>query len=819
MSGFFQDVRYAWRGLRTKPGFALLAILILALGSGGATIMFTVISSVLLKPLAYSDPDRLVTLHLQTEKFRDRWGFSYPDYLDCRRDCHSFEGLAAWTYSGGTVSKPGPVGYVTGRQISPELFSVLRVALLRGRSFEANDDQLGAAPVAIISTRLWQQRYGSNPGAVGMPLNYDGKVYTVVGIAPAGFRLVGGFEYEGDGDVYTPLGQNNEPRMQWRGAYFLHVIGRLHRGVTLEQARSELAVFSQRLAKEYPEFDRDVTEVPIPLKAELVQNAKPTLWLLLSAVAVVLLIGCVNVASLFLTRVISRRQEFAMRLALGAPRVRLVRQCLTESGVLGICGGLVGLLLALLGTRPFIRFWPEGIPRANEIHVDWRVLLFAVATSILTGLIFGLIPALRANNSRIEETLRSRSRSIAGSARRPLSSFVVCQIALALVLLSAAAVLGRTLFRLSSLSPGVDTHNVLAARIAVSPSVLSDPAKAKANWRELLENVERVPGVRSAALTESVPMRGGEWVANYSTTASMPPLSQAPEAVAFGASPDYMDVMRLQLVRGRFFDENDKLGNTPVVVIDEKFAHHAFGQEDPLGKLVWIPGVGGGSGAVQVVGVVGHVRKWGLANDDLSPVQDQFYYPLAQLPEKIIPIYATFVSIVVRTDVSPMNTLQALQQAARGSAGDQTLYDIYTMEQLASASLSQQRFLLFLFGIFAGLALLLACVGIYSVVAYLTNQRVPEFGVRMAVGANTADILGLVLRESLVMLLIGTAAGIVSSIWTERLLQRLVPLATAPLISTFALVLPILIVVALMASYVPARRAAKVDPMVALRYE
>ncbi len=806
-----QDLRYAFRQLRKNPGFAAIAVLTLALGSGATTGIFTVVSGVLLKPLQYPHPESLVTLHVQADKFGDAWGFSYPDYLDCRRECRSFEGVAAWTYGGGTVSSPGEPEYVDGRLISSDLLSVLCVPLVTGRSFVAADDQVGAAPVAIISTRLWQRRYGSNPNAAGMSLAYDGKAYTVVGVAPAGFQL------DGDADVFTPLGQATEPRMQWRAAHFLHVDARLRPGTTFNDARAELALMSSRLAKQYADSNLGITLVPHSLQSELVRDVRPTLWLLLIAVSLVLLIACVNVASLLLTRVVSRGHEFALRLALGAPSGRLFGQCLIESSVLGICGGALGLLLAILGIAPFLRFWPDRLPRADEVHVDWRVLLFAVTSSILTALLFGLIPAFRANRSAIEETLRSRSRSIAGSDRRPLNAFVVSQIALALVLLSAAGVMGRTLMRFASLDPGIDIHNTLAARVALSPAVLSNPVQARAAWRDLMDNMKRDPAVQSVALTDIVPMREGENVLDYRATATPVPPSQESEALASAVTPAYLQVMRLPLVRGRFFNDNDRLGNPQVVVIDENMARHAFAGEDPVSKVLWIPGLGGRP--VQVIGVVGHVRHWGLAGDEVSRVQDQCYYALAQVPDPLVRFFSSILSVVVRTNVPPLNAVDALQKQARGGTADQTLYEVRTMEQLVSASLARQRFLLLLFAIFAGLALLLACVGIYSVIAYLTSQRVPEFGVRLALGARSSDIISLVLRESLAIILIGIGIGLLASIGSGRILQRLVPgLQTAQGL-ILVVVLPALILVALFACYIPARRASKVDPAVSLRYE
>jgi predicted permease len=811
MHSIFQDVRYALRQLRKSPGFSLVAAVTLALGSGVTTVIFTVVSGVLLKPLAYPEPERLVTLHSVNERYGNRWGFSYPDFLDYKNGCRSCEGIAAWTYGGGTVSAPGEPGYVDGRKISAGLFSVLRVQMARGRAFLPEEDHVGSAPVAIISTRLWQARYGADPKAIGKPITYDGKAYTVVGIAPPGFQL------EDEADVLTPLGQSDDPRLTNRAASFLHVVARLRSDTTLREAQAELAVMSQRLAKQYPEANTGITRVPYPLKSELVQDVRPTLWLLLGGVTLILMIACVNVASLLLTRLVSRQHEFALRTALGAPNRRLLGQCLTESSVLGICGGLLGLLLATVGTRPFIRLWPDRLPRADEVHVDWRVFLFAIGSSILTGLIFGLMPALRAKKVGIEEILRSQSRSIAGSARRPLNGFVMCQIALALVLLSAAGILGRTLLRLSSLSPGIDIRNVVTARIAFSPTSLRNPAEARVAWQELKESLRKVPGVESVALTDIVPMRVGENVLSYWATATPPPPNQEPEALASAVTPDYLKMMRLPLVRGRFFDENDRLGNPQVVVIDENMARHSFGTEDPVGKVLWVPAFG--DKPVQVVGVVGHVRHWGLAGDELSRVQNQCYYPLAQVPDRLVRIFSSFLSIAIRTNVPPQNIVETLERQARGASGDQSLYEVRTMEQLASGSLAQQRFLLFLFAIFSALALLLACVGIYSVLAYLMSQRIPEIGVRLALGANSSDIMKLVLGESLGIILAGIAIGLLSSLATVRVLERLVPNVHTVPGSIFAVIVPVLITVALLASYIPARRAAKVDPMVALRYE
>ncbi len=813
LEDLWQDFRYALRTLRQRPGFAAVALLTLALGSGATTVMFTVIDGVLLKPLPYPEPGRLFQVDEQTKgiidyRWGDRWAFAYPNFLDCKRASRSLA-LAAWRYSGGTVSGSGEPEYVDGLQVSSGLFSVLGVTFSRGRAFLAEEDRPGAPPVIVISEGLWQRRYGASPSAIGMPLVFEGKPYTVVGVTPAGFRLR-------DADVFTPLAQNTQRFMQNREAHpGLNVWARLRRGVTLAEAQAELELIGRRLAEQYPKSNAGRGFIAEPLRAN-VGDVRSILWLLLGAVSLVLLIACANVASLLLARAVSRERELAMRVALGAGRGRLARQCLTESAVLGLSGGVLGVLLAAVGIRPFVAFWPGSLPRAGEVLLDWHVLLVAVSVSLLSGLLFGLAPALRAPARELEQALRAGTRTVVGSSRRLHAGLVVSEIALAVVLLVSAGMLGRTLLRLSSVDPGVNVRNVLTTRMALSPGVLADPARVRSAWQDVLDRARSVPGVESIAMVDTVPMREGNNQLGYWTTPAEPARSQKPLALANSVTPDYLKVMGIPLRRGRFFDAHDRLGNEPVAVIDEVMAKHAFGGENPVGKRLWTDLV---PEPVLVVGVVGHVRYWGLAGDDQAHVRDQFYYPFAQVPDQMLRRWSELMSIAVRTGPEPLSLAESLRRAVRGAAGDQVLYETRTMEQLASATLARQRFLLLLFGIFAGLALLLACIGIYGVLAYLTNQRVPEFGVRMALGASARDVLRLVLRQSFGMILAGVGVGISAALAAGRLLQRLVAGMQPAEPLTFAIMVSVLVVAALFASFVPARRASRVDPMSALRQE
>jgi predicted permease len=473
-------------------------------------------------------------------------------------------------------------------------------------------------------------------------------------------------------------------------------------------------------------------------------------------------------------------------------------------------------LLAAAGIRPFAAFWPGGLPRAQAVQLDWNVLLFAAAVSLASGLLFGLAPALRAPARELEQTLRAGARTVTGSARRLHRTFVISEIAIAVVLLVSAGMLGRTLLRLSSLDPGVNIRNVLTARTALSPTTLANPDRTRAGWQDVLDRVRRIPGVEAIAMVDTVPMREGSNAIGYSITATAPSEDKQPVVLANSVTPDYLKVTGIPLRQGRFFTDNDRKETQSVAVIDDVMAQQAFPGQDPIGKHVWI---GIGPDPHTVIGIVGHVRQWGLAADDQAQVRAQLYYPFAQVPDPLVRRWSELMSVAVRTSVDPLSIVEPLRREVRGTTGDQVIYEIRTFEELANASLARQRFLLLLFGVFAAIALLLASIGIYGVLAYLTSQRVPEIGVRIALGASTPSVMWLVMRQSLAMILTGIGIGTFAALAAGRLLVRLVQgvRATEPL--TLGIMISVLMTSALFASFLPARRASRIDPMKALRQE
>ncbi len=802
LEDFAQDLRYAFRSLWKNPAFAAVALGTLALGIGATTVMFTVVRNIILAPLPYSKPARLVAVHVRFEKAGDGWPMSYPNFKDVQTASRTLDTVAAWTWAGFTLSDP-PLR-VDARLVSAGFFPVLGVRLAEGRAFLPEEDKPSAPLVVILSYKLWQERFGGRPEAIGSRMVMDGAGYTIVGVAPAGFQL------EGATDVYTPLGHYQDPRMFNRAATFIHVIGRLANGVSLPQAQAELAAIGTRLAEQYPRINSG-SLLPVPLNREVVGDVSSTIWLLFGAVAFVLLIACANIASLLLARAVSRENELAMRAALGAGRGRLVRQCLTESALLGIVGGLLGLLIAAVGTPAFLSFWPEqGLPRAGEVHIDWLVLAFALATSLACSLLFGLAPALRAS---LRRSLHSGARSASAGTRRLHGAFVSAELALTVVLLVCAGILGRTMLRLSSLDPGFRLQGVMAARVAMAPGVDRDPARVRAVWRDMLERSKQVPGVDFAAAVDVVPMRNGINVLSYGLVPNLPPSSQKP-ALSTATTPDYLRVMGIPLLHGRFFNDQDKPASEPVIVIDSVMAQRAFPGQDPTGRRIWVPALG--PGPVTVIGMVGHVRHWGLAGDDAADVRDQLYYPLSQVPDSLMALFARVTSLAVHSSSPSPNLLESVQSALHG---DPLLFDATSMDQAAADSLARQRFLLTLFGAFSSLALLLACIGIYGVLSYLTRQRVPEIGVRMALGASSADIRGMILRQSLTMIVAGVALGMAGAIEAARLLQKLVQGVGPTSPSTYMAMLALLAAAALLASFLPARRASRIDPLTALRQE
>lgn len=814
LEDFWQDLRYALRMLGQHPGFAAVAMVTLALGVGASTVMFTVVNGVLLRPLPYPQPDTLVAVHGHTSTWNTKafgeQNLAYPDFLDCARESHSLM-LAGSLFDGGTVSGSGNPEYVDLQEISANLFSVLRVSVAQGRAFLPEEDRTGAAPVMILGYSFWKRHFAGRPEALGASVTFNGKLYTVVGIAPAGFQM-----RDSEPDVMTPLGQDTAKFLQSRGPHPIGVVARLRAGATLAEAQAELNLIGRHLAEEYKDTNANRSFIVEPLRPN-VGDIASTLWLLLGAVGLVLLIACTNVASLLLARAVSRERELAMRVALGAGRGRLVRQCLTESAVLGLAGGALGVGIAALGFKPFVALWPGSLPRVEEIQLDWRVLLFALTVALLSGFFFGLAPALRAQVRDLEQVLRGGGRSVAGSSRRLHRILVVCELSLAVVLLVSAGMLGRTLLHLSTLDPGVNVRNVLVSRMALSPSTLANTDGIRAAWRDVLERAHRVPGVLAVATVDTFPMRQGFNEVGYWPTADVPEVNKRPNALATCVSPEYLTVMGIPLRRGRFFTMQDRIGSQLVIVIDEVLAQKAFGAEDPIGKQLWMPDMD--YGPFVVVGVVGHVRHWGLAGDDQAQVRAQFYYPFAQLPDKFLRRWSELMSIAVRTEVAPLSEVEPLRRELRGAAGDQVLYGVHTMEQLADNSLALQRFLLLLFGIFAGLALVLACIGIYGVLAYLTRQRVPEIGIRIALGASPQGVQWMVLRQSLSMTVVGVAIGTLAALAAGRVLQRVVEGMQPMQISTIAIVIPVLMVAASAASYMPARRASRVNPVIALRQE
>ncbi|MGH9771809.1 MAG: ADOP family duplicated permease [Candidatus Acidiferrales bacterium] len=808
LENILQDIRYAFRTLRKNRGFAAAAICTLALGIGANTAMFDVINGVLLRPLPYKDPGRLVEVS-PAVRTGQLWSFAYPEYRDVALQSRSFQSIAAWRDRGANLSAPGNPAFLPVLQVSASFLDVLGIRPILGRSFDSEEDRRGASPVAILSYSFWRERFGGQRNAIGSRIVLDGKGYTVIGILPAGFRFIQ------SGAVLIPIGQVDEIWKHGREHFLpISAIARLKAGINLHQANAELSMIGERLARAYPTTDANFTFRALPLKKQFVGNVGPILLLLGGAVGLVLLIACVNVANLFLARSTSREREFALRAALGAGRWRLARQLFTESLLLSFAGGAAGLLIAAAGTRWAIAHLPQWLPRTNDISLDVRVLLFAIGASLISGIAFGLAPVFRKGSS-LEAALREGARGSSGGVRQVQGVFVIAELALAFLLLAGTGLMLRTILQLSSVSPGFDPHNVLTMAVALPAQDAKSPALTRSGFRRILSRVQNTPGVEAAALDSLVPMTGDSQSIAYWTTAAAKPPHNAPRAICYTPTPGYLKTMRIPLLRGRFFTKQDRLGSPPVIVIDETLARKLFPDSDPVGKELSVQFWG----KARIVGVVAAIKHHTLDEDAYAPPQPAVYVPFFQFPDSLMPLTATGMNLLVRTSISPLSVLQAVKKSAVGPAGDAPVRDAMSMEQLIGYSIVQRKGIAFLLAIFAGIALALAAIGIYSVISYSMSRRVQEIGIRMALGAQPRQVLRLVLGQGLRMLAIGIALGLAVSFAVTRLLSKLLFDVAPDDPLTFAVVVLALGAIALLAVYFPARRAARLDPMLALRHE
>jgi predicted permease len=809
-----QDVRYGIRILRRNPVFAAVAVATLALGIGANTALFSVVNGVLVNPLPYPEADRIVTLHESKPNF-NAGSLSYPNFRDWQAMNRTFSAMAIMRRSSFSLLGRGEPERVPGHFVSSDFFPILGVHPVLGRFFSKGEDEIGGKPLALIGAELWKRKFSAAPDVLGSSVVLDGKAYTIIGIVPSGFDLT--LRSGNRSEVFLPIGQWGNPLLIKRGAGLgIHGVGRVRPDVSLEQARADMRRVTANLAAAYPDQDKGIGATLIPLRDQIVGEIRPFLLALLGAVAFVLLIACVNVANLTLARSTSRLREFGIRSALGAGRRRLLRQLLTESLLLSVLGGGLGLLLASRGIRAALTLLGPSVPRADAIRIDSRVLLFTTAVSLLAGLLFGLVPALRSSRHESSDALK-RGGGAVGGRHRAQAVFVVVELAMALVLLIGAGLMIRTLTRLWKLDPGFEPRGVLTFNLSMPPSLAGAPAaEVRAAVRELDATLASAPGVRAASLSwESFPLLGDEEALFWLEGKPKPSNNDMNWSLKYVVEPGYREAMGLRLERGRFLAPGDDEKSPPVTVIDEAFARKYFGSDDPVGKRL---NLGDFDQPARIVGVVGHVRQWGLAADDVQPLRAQLYLACQQMSDNYVSGSAGG-TIVVRTAGAPSALAEPLRRQLQAAHRDQVVSGMQTMEQVIADSLAARRTSMILLGAFAALALVLSAIGIYGVIAFVAGQRKAEIGIRMALGAERRDILRLVVGQGGRLAALGIGLGLLAALGLTRLMSGLLYGVHAFDPATFGAMAAVLWVVAMLASYLPARAAAAVDPIVVLRAE
>jgi putative ABC transport system permease protein len=810
MRTLWQDLRYGARVLRKSPGFTAVAVAALALGIGANTAIFSVVDNVLLRPLGYAEPSRLVALWEEgkTRGFRGQTELAPANYFDLREQARAFERVAAFSPHSLNLTGAGEPERLEGQRVSADLFPLLGVRPARGRWFLPEEDAFGADRAVVFSHSLWVRRFGADPALVGRTVALDGVPHTVVGVMPPHFHFPGREEF------WVPMAMHPE-EAAGRGDHYLRAVGRLREGVSSEAAGDEVRAFAERLARQYPETNGGLGMVVVPLHEEFVGGARPALLILLGAVGLVLLIACANVANLLLARAAARRREVAVRAALGAGRLRLVRQMLTESLLLATLGGAAGLLLAVWSVDLLSALVPPEVAAAGRQPLDARVLLFTLAVSLVTGVVFGLAPALQSSNPRLSEALKEAGRYTGSGAGRGRArgALVVCEVAVALMLVVGAGLLLKGFWRLRAVEPGFRAEGVLTMKVILPAAKYAKPEQRRAFYDETLRRVAALPGVESAAMISFLPLTFRGMYFTF-TAEGRPPATAAerPNAVYRVVSPDYFRAMGVPVLRGRAFAASDTAEAPAVMVVSRAMAERHWPGEDPIGRRLKVGPPDSRNPWATVVGVVGDVRHGALSNE----LEPEMYAPYAQETRG----FTAPRDLVVRTSAGdPLSLAAAVREAVWSVDKDQPVSGARTLEQVLGESVARQRLYLLLLGAFAGLALVLAAVGVYGVMSYAVAQRTHEIGVRVALGAGRADILRLVVGQGMLLGLAGVGVGLAGAFALTRVMSSLLYGVTATDPAVYASVALLITLVALLACYVPARRAMKVDPMEALRYE
>jgi putative ABC transport system permease protein len=805
MRTLWQDLRYGARLLMKNPSFTLIVVVTLALGIGANTAIFSVVNIVLLKPLPYAHPDRLVWV---TEFFPNNRGEMTlsSDYLEWRAQADVFEHMAAFTSNTSlNLTQSGEPERLTAVEATANLFPTLGVAPSVGRVFTAEEDRPGGPLVVVLSHGLWERRFGADPNIVGKKLTLEGNQWQVIGVMPASFQ------FQREADVWAPMAMNEGEHLRRERGAVVSVVGRLKPGVTVERAQSDLNLIARRIEQTDPKQAPGAQVNVLPLDEKLVGNLRLALWALLGAVAFVLLIACANVANLLLARSSGRASEMAIRAAMGAGRIRLIRQLLVESLLLSLFGGCLGLLVAVGGVRVLTAISPDNLASIKETYINGGALSFTLIVSILTGLIAGVIHALQTSQVNLNEALKEGRRDAAGSgtrgAQRTLAMLVIGELALTVALLAGAGLMMKSFLRLLAVDPGYDTKNLLTLVIQLNNWKYTGGAPQRMSfYRELLSRIGRLPGVQAAAISNSLPL-APKALRTPLTIEGRPPVpsSQKPLAELSHVSNDYFLTMGVRLLVGRWFTERDDENAPEVVVVNETLVKRHFPGEDPIGKrLVW------GQQTAIIVGVVADMKRYGLDADARPEIYLHCFQRSAVL---------SHMKLVVRTFGAPLDLAPAARSAVLAIDPDQPVYNVMTMEQRLSDSIAARRFQSLLFGIFAAVALVIAAVGVYGVFSYVVSQRSREIGIRMALGAQPPDILKMILRQGTVVTLTGSLAGITASLALTRVMKSLLFGVSATDPATFTAIALLLATVALGACYLPARRATKVDPMIALKCE